>query len=374
MADDKRDDGRIRVLFVIPDLSGGGAERAVSTYLRHLDRSRFEPGLCVFRNTFVYDVPDNIPVWVMDKTRPWHVFRTIRRMKQLLRVWQPDLIHSHLAYANVLSALAIKMTGNRPFWIPHVHNNPLTGYKWLPNWIWTRMKKKIHRVAVVSKGIGESLHKNFGVDQRSITTLYNPIDFEQIEFSIKNICLKPDDSPTIVTMGRLVSAKDHGTLIRAVALVKNTHKVRLFIMGEGPLRKKLESLVVDLALNKIVEMKGFFEDPFPHVAMADIFVLSSKWEGFGNVLVEAMSCNTAVISTDCPHGPREIIENGKTGILVPIENPKALAKAIICLLDNEDKRNKMSTEGKKRANTLFNALDRTRELERFFLSALMANN
>lgn len=367
MADDKRDDGRIRVLFVIPDLSGGGAERVVSTYLRHLDRSRFEPGLCVFRSTFVYDVPDNIPVWVMNKTRPWHMFRTIRRMKQLLRVWHPDLIHSHLAYANMLSGLAIKITGNHPFWVPHVHSNPLNGYKWLPNWIWTRMRKKIHRVAVVSKGIGESLHKNFGVDQKLITTLYNPIDFGQIELSLKNIRLKPDGYFTIVTMGRLVSAKDHETLIRAVALVKKTHRVRLWIMGEGPLRKKLESLVAHLGLHETVEMKGFFEDPFPYVAMADIFILSSKWEGFGNVLVEAMSCDTAVISTDCPHGPGEIIENGKSGILVPTENPEALAKAIIYLLDNENKRNQMAFEGKKRVYTLFDSSHRTRELESFFL-------
>jgi glycosyltransferase involved in cell wall biosynthesis len=132
----------------------------------------------------------------------------------------------------------------------------------------------------------------------------------------------------ILAVGRLSPQKDHQTLIRAVALLPKHIAFRLVILGEGPLRRDLEELVNRLGLNGRVALPGFVVDPRPWFLSASLFVLSSKWEGFGNVIVEALECGLPVVSTDCPSGPSEILEDGRFGKLVPVHDPAALSKAI----------------------------------------------
>ena len=139
----------------------------------------------------------------------------------------------------------------------------------------------------------------------------------------------------ILGVGRLTQAKDFPTLIRAFALVRKKRAARLMILGEGEERPKLEALVRELGLEREVTLPGFVDNPYKYMKRAAVFVLSSKWEGFGNVLVEAMALGTPVVSTDCPSGPAEILENGRWGRLVPVGDVYALAEAIIETLDEE---------------------------------------
>jgi glycosyltransferase involved in cell wall biosynthesis len=362
----KPKNNRIRVLFVISDLSGGGAERAVSTYLHHLDRSKFEPGLCLWRDVFIYEAPKDVPIWIMEKNRPWHASRTVWRMAALIKRWQPDIVLSFLDYVNLLTGLAIKVRKGHPVWIPTIRNNPSRNNKFILNKLWISMRSTWQIIGVISNGLSESMHLNFQVPQERIVNLYNPVDFDIIDRSTQKAYIEPKQQPTITTMGRLVEQKDHVTLLRAIALVKKSHKINLTIIGDGPLRSKLESLAKKLGLEDIVNFSGFLKAPFPQISTADVFVLSSKWEGFGKALAEAMGCGTAVVSTDCPYGPGEIIEHGKSGLLVPVGRPEPMANAIIQLLDDPEARETMAAEGKIRVRELFNAKKCTQVLEDVF--------
>ena len=137
----------------------------------------------------------------------------------------------------------------------------------------------------------------------------------------------------VVAAGRLTKEKDFATLLRAVALVQREREVRLMILGEGIERQQLEALASDLAIATTVALPGFVANPFRYMRRAAVFVLSSRSEGFGNVLVEAMACGTPVVSTDCPSGPGEILQGGRFGRLVPIGDAKAMADAIVAQLD-----------------------------------------
>jgi glycosyltransferase involved in cell wall biosynthesis len=132
----------------------------------------------------------------------------------------------------------------------------------------------------------------------------------------------------ILSVGRLSPEKDHATMIRAFGLLVKSHNAKLVILGEGPLRPDLESLVTEMKLKESVFLPGFVIDPYPWFGSADLFVLSSLREGFGNVLVEALECGVPIVSTNCPGGPSEILANGQFGKLVPIQNPRALAQAM----------------------------------------------
>ncbi|MCK4815270.1 glycosyltransferase, partial [bacterium] len=129
----------------------------------------------------------------------------------------------------------------------------------------------------------------------------------------------------ILAVGSFKDQKDHESLIRAFAKLQNSLSATLVIVGEGPLRPKLEDLIAELSLEKSVKLPGFFANPYLWYRDADLFVLSSLYEGFGNVIVEALECGVPVVSTDCLSGPREILEDGKYGRLVPVGDVDALA-------------------------------------------------
>lgn len=135
-------------------------------------------------------------------------------------------------------------------------------------------------------------------------------------------------------MGRLTAQKAFDVLIEAFVQVRKSRPARLLILGEGEERQKLEMLITQLGLEQEIELPGFVSNPYPYMAHAAVFVLSSKWEGLPTVLVEAMALRTPVIATDCPSGPREILRNGQYGQLVPMDDPDALALAIQSSLAN----------------------------------------
>ena len=355
---------RLRVLFVISDLSGGGAERVVSTYLHHLDRSRFEPGLCLWRDIRAYPVPSDVPVWVMKKNKPWQTPRTVYRMARLIKKWQPDIIFSHLRFVNLLTGIACCFSDSRRAWLPCVHSNPGNKKAISTSPLLTSlMKRRAATIVTVSKGIAGCLQTRFGIPESKLSVLYNPIDFDPIEKAAPANGHKPGDTFQIVTMGRLMEQKDHRTLLYAFAEVRKRYNATLIILGEGPLRSELESLSRDLKLESVIDFKGFVSNPFGIIKASDIFVLSSQYEGFGNALVEAMGCGVVCVSTRCPYGPEEIIEDGKTGLLVPVANAGALSQAILTLLEDPQYRQRLAESGKESVISRFSASVRTRVLE-----------
>lgn len=202
-------------------------------------------------------------------------------------------------------------------------------------------------IVAVSYGVEEDLVARTGIPKEKIRVIYNPVItpdlFAKAEEPLDHPWFEPGEPPVILGVGRLTEEKDFPTLIRAFALVRKERPARLMIFGEGEDRAKLEALVRELGLEQDVALPGFVANPYKYMRRAAVFVLSSRWEGFANVLVEAMALGTPVISTDCPSGPAEILEGGRWGWLVPVGNVGEMANAIKAVLQGEKK------DGRQRA-------------------------
>jgi glycosyltransferase involved in cell wall biosynthesis len=182
----------------------------------------------------------------------------------------------------------------------------------------------------VSDGVCDGLRELLGAEAPPIHRIYSPMDLTRIGAQAREAPTHPwfldGRRPLLVSVGRLSRIKDQATMLRALALLPADH--RLVIFGEGKRRPQLEALAAELGVSGRVNLPGHVENPFSHVAAADLFVLCSTFEGFCNALVEALVAGTPVVSTDCPSGPREILDGGRYGPLVPVKDPAALARAI----------------------------------------------
>lgn len=186
-------------------------------------------------------------------------------------------------------------------------------------------------IVAVSKGLGQSLKKVALIGEKKVHVIYNPAWTPELnEHSLKPVLHPWFDDPTvpvIITVGRLVKAKNHELLIDAVAMVAKKRKVRLMIIGDGPLRNELQQKIDRLHMEDYVRLEGFKLNPVSWISKASLFVLSSDYEGFGNVLVEALAAGVTIVSTDCNYGPSEIL-GARYGYLVPVGDAKALAGKI----------------------------------------------
>jgi glycosyltransferase involved in cell wall biosynthesis len=169
--------------------------------------------------------------------------------------------------------------------------------------------------------------------------IYNPSVMasevlEKAKSPLDHPWFKPDQPPVLIAIGRLEQQKDYPTMIKAFAEVRQAQPARLLILGEGRDRISLEKLIKEYGLDQDVSLPGFVSNPYAYLSRADLFVLSSRWEGLPTVLIEALCCGTQVVSTDCPSGPREILKDGKYGRLTPVGDVGALAAAINLSLKN----------------------------------------
>lgn len=195
------------------------------------------------------------------------------------------------------------------------------------------LNKYCVRVIAVSKGTAEDFLSVFPGFANKISVIYNPVAVDEIQSLAKqwqdNLSLLSDKKHVIISVGRLEAEKGYATLLRAFSEIENCHDSLLVICGEGRERKNLEKLAQQLGIQDNVYLPGFVANPYSYLAHADLFVLSSRSEAFGVVLVEALAVGIPVVSTDCPsYGPREILINGEIGKLVPVDDVSVLARAI----------------------------------------------
>jgi glycosyltransferase involved in cell wall biosynthesis len=192
-------------------------------------------------------------------------------------------------------------------------------------------------IVAVSDGVARDLAFTTKLPSKRIHVLPNPIITPELPSLAREPLAHPwfgaGDPPVILAAGRLVKQKDFATLLRAFAIVRRQRPVHLVILGEGPERAALESLAAALTVKEQVSLPGFVANPFSYMARAGVFVLSSAWEGMPGVLIQALACGAPVIATDCASGPRELLEGGRFGRLVPVGDVAALAAAIQKTLD-----------------------------------------
>ena len=193
------------------------------------------------------------------------------------------------------------------------------------------------RVAV-STGVADDLAEQVRIERTSIDVLYNPVVSPKID-ALSSLVpehpwfLSDHAHPVILAVGRLVQAKDFGTLIRAFARVRAQSPICLVILGDGPERDALQTLVHELGLSNCVDLPGWTANPYALMSRCAVFVSSSRREGLSNVLIEAMYCAAPIVATDCPSGTREILCDGQYGRLIPMQDDACMAEAIVASLD-----------------------------------------
>lgn len=197
---------------------------------------------------------------------------------------------------------------------------------------------KADAIVAVSQGVAEDTAKIIGTAPERVTVIHNPVitpDLTaQAALPVEHPFLVPKTLPVLVGSGRFTRQKDFPTLLRAFAQARRVRPCRLLILGDGDARERaqLEALAAELGITDDVSMPGFIPNPYAYIAKCDLFVLSSIWEGSPTVLTEALALGVPVVATDCPSGPKEITQHGRYGRLVPMQDPEALAQAIVAAL------------------------------------------
>jgi len=210
---------------------------------------------------------------------------------------------------------------------------------WLRQRRLTRVLAEADALIGISPGVTDALGRMLRAlpaPRPELATVWNPVDraavLAQSRMELRHPWLGQPDAPLIVSVGRLVQAKHYGLLIRAFARLRRRQPCRLVICGEGRQRRRLSRLAVRLGVAADLDLVGHLPNPFPLVAGADLFVVSSLFEGANNALMEAVTLGTPCVSTDCPSGPREILEDGALGPLVPVNDARALSAAMAATL------------------------------------------
>ena len=279
------------------------------------------------------------PVQVVD-LKASRALTSLPALVKYLRREQPGAMLSILGYVNVIALLAWRLAGVRTRLFVNEQNTASieasNASKWknrMTPWLIKRLYPWANGILAVSQGVRDDLSQLTGIPSERIKVIFNPSVVgaevrEKARAPLDHPWFGPGRPPVLVAAGRLQIQKDYPTLIHAFAQVRKTRAVRLVILGEGPKRSMLESLVEKLGLEQDVSLPGFVMNPYAYMAQAALFVLSSRWEGLPTVLIEALCCGTPVVSTDCPSGPREILKDGQYGRLVPVGDANALARAI----------------------------------------------
>jgi glycosyltransferase involved in cell wall biosynthesis len=326
-----------RVALILPSLNGGGAEKVAIVLAQHFARQGIDVDLVLMRASghLVDDVPAAVRIFDLEVDRvrwvvpPLIKYLSDRRPTSILSFMWP--LNSAVVAAHFLArARARLVLTEHTDWAV----NPLATQPLQQLLLTTTMRLTYPhalKVVAVSSGAADSLAKLACMNRSDIQVIYNPItpigDFEAADQDIVNFWSN-GDGPRLIAVGRLHPQKDYATLLRALAIVRETTDARLLILGDGYLRGQLEALCVELNLQDVVCMPGFVSNSQAYIELADLFVLSSAWEGFGNVLVEALASATPIVSTDCRSGPREILQDGRWGDLVPVGDAQLMAEAI----------------------------------------------
>jgi glycosyltransferase involved in cell wall biosynthesis len=333
---------RLSVAIYLHDLSPGGAERQCLVLARELAERGIDVSLVLHdvRGELLPLLPISVPVVNLGGGR---TLRDVLRLRHILLKQPPDVLLANVDHSNVAAALANALAGGATKLMICQHNPLSAGFhatvNWthrLVPWCYRALASRIDHAVAVSDGIAGELVDLAGLPPDKVSTIFNGVigpDFEaRATEAADHPWLITKDRPVLVSAGRLVEMKDHRTLLRAFALHLQAHPARLMILGAGPLLPALRQLAGALGVADHVAFTGFVANPLPYMRAADAFVLSSRSEGFGNVLVEAMGCGTKVVATNCQHGPADILDRGKYGILVPPQHPEALAAALALTL------------------------------------------
>ena len=331
------------VVLYVPDLSAGGPERAALNLLEALPGPDLRVTLLLNRREgpLLATLPPGAAVVSLEARR---TLLAVPRLAAFLRRERPDVLISYLEFNNIAAIWANRMAG-RPTKIVASHHVTMSSFNGNAQSLKRRLVPLLYQlslpvadhVVAVSRGVAQGMPQSLGRRSR-LSVIENPIVRaryrEMAAASLGHPWFAQDQPPIVLGVGRLVPQKNFSLLLEAFSLVAARRPARLVLLGEGPLREQLLMQIERLGLGQCATILPVDPNPWPYMKGARAVVLSSLYEGFGNVLVEAMAVGTPVVSVDCPDGPAEILGNGRWGRLVPLGDAPALAAAIAETLDN----------------------------------------
>ena len=367
-----------RVLLLLSSLHGGGAERVAVQLFNRLDPAGFQVRIGVLRAAGPYldavdparllVAPDGERRFDFDGANraqfaPAKLLRGAidapRAFAAMIEEARPDVVLSFLKGTNLMVWRALaRLPQPRPKWIAREGNNvlaviaeeaPFALVARAVAALTARAYRSADRVLAISGDQGRYIAHDLALDPAKVATIHNPIDLEAIRAASRERPAGLPHRPFVLAAGRLEHQKGFDLLLRAFARSGAAASHDLVILGQGSLGVRLHCLADALAIADRVRWPGFQANPFAWMAAADLFVLSSRWEGFGNVLVEAMATGAPVLAADCDYGPREIVEHGASGWLLAPDSADALADGLRTLLGDEALRAKLAHTGKSAA-------------------------
>ncbi|WP_306120532.1 MULTISPECIES: glycosyltransferase [unclassified Roseitalea] len=327
--------------ILLPDLRGGGVERIRLVLAEEFVRQGYAVSFVLLqaRGQLLAEAEARFPVRSLGCAR---MRQAPLRLTRYLREQRPDALLAAMWPLTGIAGLAARLSGYRGRLVAseHVDFRITPSLKAFERRALKRFGRRIyapcHRVIAVSDGVAESLRAVAGVPRNQIEVIHNPVrlmapdTMTDEDRRALNGWLAGETR--LIAVGTLKRQKGYDVLLHALAELRRHHDARLLILGEGSLRNDLEALARDLGVANSLWMPGFRPNPVTFLQQAHVFVLSSNWEGFGNVIVEALAAGVPVVSTDCPSGPAEILSDGDYGRLVPVGDPGAIARAVAATL------------------------------------------
>jgi glycosyltransferase involved in cell wall biosynthesis len=365
----------VRILFLHPTYTFGGAERTAYNLLANLDLQRFRITLVTSRRiaehfanialekvVFVEDL--GIDVWFrpvtfanLNKLR-----KDVNIIKTLVLEESPDIAFGMMYYASALLAIAKKWHALRVKVISSPRG-PLNAYldtfyagNRADRLFWKLSFYSLCHFAdglvVASEGTKTECIRDYKASAGNAVVVHNGIDADYVRTrATEDAGIPfPHGHTVISTAGRLAYEKNLPLLFESLAKLRETENIKLLVIGDGPQRRELEQCTSDFAIQEDVSFLGFQENPYKFIARSHIFVHTCMLEGFGNVMVEALACGVPVIATDCPYGPREIIRDRESGILVPVNDVNTLARTIQEVIHNRNLRETLALNAPQRAS------------------------
>lgn len=334
----------------------GGADRVTLSLLQLLDREKYDASLVLCRSEGILmdDVPTDIPVYSLDVRS---ILSACLPLARLLSDLRPDVVFSTSSGTNVIAIIARALSGQQFRLVLSERNVLYHGGKTMKRRLLVFLKGRFYvkadRITAVSAGVKRDLVEFLRLPAAKIEVVFNPVVTDELTDLMSRPVEHPwfqDSVPVVLGAGRLVGEKDFTTLINAFGKVRKGLVARLVILGDGPLQSRLMKRVRNLGLEHDVWFAGYDKNPFRYMSRSAVFVLSSRAEGLPGVLIQAMACGAAIVSTDCHSGPSEIITPGVDGWLVPVGDVDRLAEKITFYLTNEEARRRMAESGRVTAN------------------------
>lgn len=349
---------KIKVMHILLSLEYGGAEKVVVNLIKKLKGEKFDFSICVLDRIGALkdELDSDVKVICMNRKNGLDFALPIRLAK-VIRMMGPDVIHMHNPSALLYGAIAGKLAG--AFHMMVTQHGSISAESRKMQFATRQLSRVIDKNIPVSIDIEKYIRDHFCINKDKIETIINGIDghiyrSDAVKGIAKRKQFRAEDKVVIGHVARLSPEKDQKNLLKAFSMVvKEIDNVRLFIVGDGPLRNDLESLAKELNISDKVVFAGFQGDIPALLNMFDLFVLSSIREGTSLTLIEAMAAGLPIVATDIGGNPN-VVSDKNTGLLVPAQDPDKLAEAIICLCRNPKMREEMGKAGRKRMEENFN--------------------